>query len=124
MTVFKVISIQGTKPFAKRKIELLVHERAVNEILALLEQGKKLLTTSDHNYIYHCFFTFQSTHFGDEKQIVQRLVYFPEEIVWLNWLNKITPRLYSLENCSIGELVNIFQDIEVIKFNYQADTSS
>jgi hypothetical protein len=119
MSNFKVISIQGSKAFITKQFSLLVHKRAVAEILDLLAEGHKLVTTSNHNYIEHCFFTFQSSPFGDEKQILKRLVYYPEELEWVNWLYKITPRIYSTRLCSIEELVDIFQDIEVIKFNYE-----
>jgi hypothetical protein len=120
MSVFKLISIQGSKPFPKTKVELVVHEKSVPAILAHIEKGKtKQLAEFKHTFIHHLFFRCQSCRFDESTDhIIKTLAMYPEEAEWVVWYSYLYYHNYEIRHRHLGEIQKIMADIEVIEVTY------
>ncbi len=117
MSVFKLITVQGARPFKKRTLELVVYKDAVEKVLALLEKGRQLRTDKpDHDFVQHTFMIMQSTSFFDKAKAFEAMKY-GSNTEWGTWYSLLLLHHYDLEDKSPGELKKIFDGIEVIEFS-------
>lgn len=118
MSVFKLISIQGKKPFPRNKIELIVHEKSVPKILAHIEKGKEKQIW-EHNFIHHLFFRCQSCRFDESTDhVIKTLALYPEEAEWTVWYSYLYYYNYEIRHRHLGKIQKIMTDIEVIEVTY------
>ena len=120
MSVFKLVSIKGNKSFSKNKIELIVHEKSLAEILAHIEKGKeKQAAGLNHNYIHHLFFRCQSCLFDQSSDhVIKTLALYPEEAEWVVWYSYLYYHNYEIRGRHLGEIQKVMADIEVIEVTY------
>jgi len=120
MSNFKLLSIQGNKPFAKYKIELIVNKLSVDEILAHLEKGKEnIVSDCNHNFVHHLFFRCQSCRFDQSPDhVIKTLALYPEEAEWTIWYSYLYYHHHEIRHLHLGEIQRIMSDIEVIEVSY------
>lgn len=116
MSVFKLVKVQGARPFQKRALELVVYKDAVEEVLQLLRQGRQLRTERpNHDFIEHTFMLMQSTSFFD-RAVAFKAMKYGSNTEWGAWYSRLLLHHYDLEDKSPNELKEIFDGIETIEF--------
>ena len=117
MSVFKLVSITGNKSFSKSKIELIVHEKSVSEILAHIEKGKDRLASGlNHSWVQQLFFRCQSCSFDQSADhVIKVLALYPEEAEWVVWYSYLYYHNYEIRHRHLGEIQKVMKDIEVIE---------
>lgn len=118
MSVFKLISIQGNKPFLKNSIELIVNQMSVEEIIAHIELGKEK-KVEECNFVHHLFFRCQSCMFDQSADhIIKTLALYPEEAEWVVWYSKLYYFNYEIRHRHLGEIQKVMKNMEVIEVTY------
>ena len=117
MSVFKLVTVPGSRPFAKRTLELVVYKDAVERVLALLKEGREWrMDKPNHDFIEHTFMLMQSTSFFDKGKAFEAMKY-GSNTKWGEWYSRLLLHHYDLQDKTPGELREIFDGIEVIEFS-------
>ncbi len=116
MSVFKLVTVNGARPFKKRTLELVVYKDAVDKVLALLQEGREWrMDKPDHDLVEHTFLVLQSTSFFDKGKAFEAMKY-GSNTKWGEWYSRLLLHHYDLGRLSPGELKEIFDGIETIEF--------
>ena len=114
MSVFKLVTVQGTGCFKKRTLKLVVFKDAVDRVLALLEEGR-LHETKGRSFLEHTFVIMQGSLL--DKGRAFDAIKYEYNLSWGAWYSRLLLHHYDLSSKSPGELKDIFEDIEVIEFS-------
>ena len=122
MSVFKLITVQGSRPFTKRTLELIVYKDAVEKVLALLEEGRQH-ETKGRNFLDHTFIIMQAGSLLNKTRAFEAIKY-EYNISWGSWYSRLLLHHYDISLKSPSELKEIFDGIEVIEFPVLEEVSA